>query len=117
MAGDQVRPLCTFCGGRFCTELMAKRYLGGGKLLEGLAAIEVYPADLERMTKDDGHILFQHYLSQYEHRKIYTMMCFDEAGTLSHIELYVEDEIIPIYSTYDVVKRKTSNETDEFAQL
>lgn len=105
MAGDQVRPLCTICGGRYCTELMAKIYLGGGKLLEGLAAINVSPSDLERMTKDDGNVLCNHY------QPIYIFTCYDDDGTVCQAELYTKDEVVPLYESCDVIRAKNSKQS------
>lgn len=113
MAGDQVKPLCTICGGRFCTELMAKRYLGGGELLKGLAAINVSPAELERMTKDDEHVWWTHDFFESLDRKTqvgYVMTCFD-GSALSFVEVFLDNEAVPLYESCDVIRAKNSKQS------
>lgn len=110
MAGDQVRPLCTFCGGRYCTELMAKRYLGGGELLEGLTATNVYPAKLEQMTKDDEHVWWTHDVFDSFDCKMqvgYVMTCFD-GSALAFVEVFLDNEAVPLYESCDVIRAKNS---------
>lgn len=110
MAEDQVRPLCTICGGRYCTELMAKRYLGGGELLEGLAAINVYPAKLEQMTKDDEHVWWTHdvfdsFDCKMQVGYVMTYLC---DGAVDFVELFLDNEAVPLYDSRDVIRAKNS---------
>lgn len=113
MAEDQVRPLCTICGGRYCTELMAKRYLGGGELLEGLAAINVSPAYLERMTKDDGHVWWTHDFLESLDRQMrvgYVMTCFGNSS-FAFVEVFLDNEAVPLYESCDVIRAKNSKQS------
>lgn len=113
MAGDKVRSLCTICGGRYCTELMAKRYLGGGELLEGLTAANVSPADLERLAKDDENVWLKRDFFTEKHQVVvvYTLMCFDIAGGVIDAEIYTDGEVVPLYDSRDVIRAKNSKQS------